>query len=298
MNSKITTSFLILILIFVVPQAYAQSESLGEVNQKSVQITIDSEGNVEVLHHIINSNQDKILKFVEGSVSNLEFIDKLGRHQSIDVVEGSKSIPILANQEELFVKYDLNDALILKNNIWTLDFRYLETTTFVVPEEIELLFANERPVFLEEKNAFTCHGCQMVLEYSINEPSKIQHVDWENQEFLVEMITFAEIDNFEFNQPSKQISFKVNDENQFITTIIPLELLWGPYAVFLNDEKIFFHEYINNGTHVWLNIKPDTTGEIVIIGTTVVPEFSIIAPLAIGFLMIMIMPFVRKFNLH
>jgi hypothetical protein len=216
----------------------------------------------------------------------------------MDVIEGSKSIPILANQGDLFVKYDLDDALVLKNNIWTLDFRYLETTTFVVPEEVELLFANERPVFLEEKNAFTCHGCQMILEYSIDEPRKIQHVNWENQEFLVEMITYTEIDNFEFSQPAKQISFTVNDSNQFVTTIIPLELLWGPYVVLLDDEKIFFHEYINNGTHVWVNMKPETTGEVAIIGTTVVPEFPIIAPLAIGFLMIMIMPFVRKFNLH
>ncbi len=298
MNSKIITGFLILLMILVVPQAYAQSESLGEVNQKSVQVTIDNEGKIEVIHQIKSSNQDKILNFVDGTISNLEFIDNLGRHESMDVIEGSKSIPILANQGELFVKYNLDDALILKNNIWTLDFRYLETTTFVIPEEVELLFANERPVFLEGKNAFTCHGCQMVLEYSIDEPRKIQHVNWETQEFLVEIITFVEIDNFEFNQPSKEISFKVNDSNQFVTTIIPLELLWGPYAVFLNDEKIFFHEYINNGTHVWLNIKPDTTGKVVIIGTTVVPEFSIIAPLAIGFLMIMIIPFVRKFNLH
>jgi len=198
----------------------------------------------------------------------------------------------------MFVKYDLDDALVLKNNIWTLDFRYLETTTFVVPEEVELLFANERPVFLEGKNAFTCHGCQMVLEYSINESRKIQYVNWENQEFLVEMITYTEIDNFEFSQFDKQISFRVNDSNQFVTTIIPLELLWGPYVVLLDDEKIFFRDSINNGTHVWVNIKPDTTGEVAIIGTTVVPEFPIIAQLAIGFLMIMIMPFVRKFNLH
>lgn len=285
-------------MILVVPQVHAQSELLGEVNQKSVQITIDNEGKVEVIHQIINSNQDKILKFVDGTVLNLEFIDKLGRHQSIDVIEGSKSIPILANQGELFVKYDLDNALVLKNNIWTLDFRYLETTTFVVPEELELFFVNERPVFLEKENAFTCHGCEMVLEYSIDEPRKIQHVNWENQEFLVEMITYTEIDDFEFNQSAKQISFKVNNSNQFVTTIIPLELLWGPYVVLLDDEKIFFHEYINNGTHVWVNMKPETTGEVAIIGTTVIPEFPIIAPLAIGFLIIMIMPFVRKFNLH
>ena len=100
MNSKIITSFLILLVILVVPQAHAQSESLSEVNQKSVQVTIDNEGKVVVVHQIINSNQDKILKFVDGTVSNLEFIDKLGRHQSMDVIEGSKSISILANRSE------------------------------------------------------------------------------------------------------------------------------------------------------------------------------------------------------
>ena len=39
-------------------------------------------------------------------------------------------------------------------------------------------------------------------------------------------------------------------------------------------------------------------GKITIIGTTVVPEFPIIAPLAIGFLMIMMLPLVKKINLR
>lgn len=298
MNSKIITSFLILLVLLVVPQVNAQTESISEVNQKSVQVTIDNEGNVVVIHQIRDSHKAGELKFIDGTVSNLEFIDKLGRHETVNITEGAKSIVILADQGELFVKYDLNDELILKDNIWTLDFRYLETTTFVVPEEVGLLFVNERPVLLEGKNAFTCHGCQMLLEYSINEPKNFEYVNWENKEFIVEMITFADIEDFEFDQPTKQISFKVNDSNQFVTTIIPLELLWGPYAVFLDDEKTKFHEYINNGTHVWINMKPEITGQVTIIGTTVVPEFPIIAPLAIGFLMIIMVPFVRKFNLH
>jgi hypothetical protein len=75
-------------------------------------------------------------------------------------------------------------------------------------------------------------------------------------------------------------------------------LLWEPYSVFLDDEKIFYHDYINNGTHVWVSMKPETSGEIIIIGTTVIPEFPIIAPLAVGFLMILVMPLMRKFNLR
>ena len=75
-------------------------------------------------------------------------------------------------------------------------------------------------------------------------------------------------------------------------------MLWEPYLAFLDDEKIDQHKFNNNGTHVWLNIKPETTGEITIIGTTVIPEFPIIAPLAIGFLMILTVPLMRKFSLH
>ena len=74
--------------------------------------------------------------------------------------------------------------------------------------------------------------------------------------------------------------------------------MWNPYVVLLDDEKIFFHEYNNDGTHVWLSLKPETSGTISIIGTTVIPEFPIIAPLAIGFLMILVLPFTKKFNLH
>jgi len=161
-----------------------------------------------------------------------------------------------------------------------------------------LLFANDRPVFLGEKNRFACHGCPMLLEYSINEPKNVKQVNWEDKEFLVEVRTLAEIESFDFNQPAKKISFKVNDNNQFVTLIIPLELLWDPYSIFLDDEKIIQHKFNNNGTHVSLNMRPETSGEITIIGTTVIPEFPIIAPLAVGFLMILVMPLIRKVNLR
>ena len=138
----------------------------------------------------------------------------------------------------------------------------------------------------------------MVLEYSINEPKIFENVTWEDEEFVVEIQGYSNISNFVFEQPTKSITFDISEENQFVTTIIPLELLWKPYSVFLNNEKVFFHEYINNGTHVWLSMKPETVGEVSIIGTTVIPEFPIIAPLAIGFLMILIIPFTKKFNLH
>jgi hypothetical protein len=298
MNFLVLSSFLILFVILAFPQVNAQSESISEVSQKSVEITIDNEGNVEVIHQIRSSNEPKILKFVDGTVSNLEFVNHVGRYQSVEITEGADRIEILPEQKVVFVKYNLNDILILKDNYWTLNFRYLESTTFVIPNEVELFFVNDKPVLIEGKNAFVCHGCQMTLAFSLDESKKIEYVNWNNEKFLVEIISFVKIDNFQFNQPAKEISFNVNEKDQYVTIVIPLELLWEPYVVFQNDEKAYYHQYINNGTHVWLNVKPSTTGEISIIGTTVVPEFPVIAPLAIGFLIIMMVPLMKKFNLR
>ena len=184
------------------------------------------------------------------------------------------------------------------NNTWKWDFRYLETTSFIFPREVDMVFVNERPVLLDEKKGIACHGCQMSLEYSINEPVKFENVKWEDKEFVVQIRSHANIDKLIFDQPSKNISFDIKEENRFVGIIIPLELLWGPYAVFLNDEKIHFHDYINNGTHVWITIKPETSGQVSIIGTTVVPEFSMMIPLIMGFFVILALPFMKKFNLH
>ncbi|MBA4447856.1 MAG: hypothetical protein H2B07_03060, partial [Nitrosopumilaceae archaeon] len=143
-----------------------------------------------------------------------------------------------------------------------------------------------------------CHGCQMLLEYAINESRIYQNVKWEEKEFTVEIRNQNGIDKFVFDQPSKSISFDTIGENRFVTTIIPLELLWEPYVVFLNDEEIPARQNINNGTHVWLIINPDTSGTVNIIGTTVVPEFSMMIPLIMGFLVILTLPFMKKFNLR
>ena len=123
-------------------------------------------------------------------------------------------------------------------------------------------------------------GCQMVLEYSINEPKIFKNVKWEDKEFAVEIRSHSNIDNFIFDQPTKSIIFDISKDTRYVTAIIPLELLWEPYLVFLDDEKIDQHKFNNNGTHVWLNMKPETSGEIIIVGTTVIPEFPTIAPLA------------------
>ncbi|MBU27121.1 MAG: hypothetical protein CMO15_03750, partial [Thaumarchaeota archaeon] len=99
-------------------------------------------------------------------------------------------------------------------------------------------------------------------------PKIIQEVEWRKDSFFVEIITDSGIEKFNFEQSLKSLSFQVNEENKFITTIIPLELLRGPYVVFLDDEQILFHKSMNGETHTTLDFIPKTTGEITITGTT------------------------------
>lgn len=298
MNIKIFGFLVILLIISIIPTIDAQISFGEKASQKSVEIVINSAGDVHVKHVVSKTDLPRQVELIYGTVSNLSVTNEKGEEKQFSVIGNNAGILIFPSDNNSIVEYDLDHAISKKDNVWTWSFRYLETTSFILPEEADLIFANERPVFLDEKKGITCHGCQMVLEYSINEPKIYQNIKWEDKEFLVEIRSHSNIDEFVFDQPTKSITFDVSEKNRFVTTIIPLELLWGPYAVFLDDEKIYFHQYINNGTHVWLNIRPETTGEVTIIGTTVVPEFSIIAPLAMGFLIIVITPLIRKVNLR
>lgn len=296
---KILFSLLVLFsLIVILPSAYAQEFNFGEkADQKSVEVNISEDGRLFVTHIIDSSNSQQQLDLMDGTIKNLSVTDENGNESQITTI-GDNSILILSSQTDSIVNYELEDVLELKNDYWTLNFLYLESTKFFIPDEIKSFYVNDRFVELGDKKGFVCHGCQMILEYSFDEPKIIQNVKWEEQEFDVQIISHLEITNFVFDQPEKSLTFEITEENKFLTIVIPLELLWEPYTVFLDDEIIKVVPIGNNGTHVSLFMKPESSGEISIIGTTVVPEFPIIAPLAIGFLILLTLPFVKKFNLH
>ncbi|MEK6908345.1 MAG: hypothetical protein AABX92_03675 [Thermoproteota archaeon] len=268
MSSKQVVFFIIMIFIIAIPTVYAQEITIGEkAEQKSVEVVISSADKIHVKHVIISSNSPKQLELIDGTITNLTVLDEEGKEKQFVTIGDNDGVIIYPSQDDTIVEYDLGDVIFLKDNVWTWDFRYLETTSFIIPKEIDLIFVNNRPVYLGEKNGISCHGCQMILEYSINEPKILKNVKFEDKEFLIVIRTFAEINQFNFDQTTKSISFDVNGEKQFVTAIIPLELLPIPHNVYMGDGKIFFNEYNNNGTHVWLNIRPDNSGNVSITGT-------------------------------
>jgi len=267
MNLKQIAFFTILLFIITIPTVYAQVSVGEKAVQKLVEVTINSSNEVHVKHVIAPSTMPQQLTLIDGVRTNLQVFDEVGNEKQFGDVGNENNILILPSQKNTIVEYDLSNVIFLKNNMMTWDFRYLETTSFIIPKEVDVIFANNRPVRLDKIHGITCHGCQMVLEYSMNMPKIFENIKLDNKEFVIEVRTFAEINQFNFDQLTKSIKFEVKGEKQFITTIIPQELLSGPYNVFFEDNKTAFSQYVNNGTHVWLNMRPDNSGNITITST-------------------------------
>jgi hypothetical protein len=266
MNIYSVIFLIIFSLIIIIPAANGQI-STAEVKQKSVEVTINSTGEVHVIHIIDRSNSPGQIDLIDGTVSNLTVKDQEGNELQYAEIGGNDALLIFPSNERIIVEYDLADELILKDNVWTWDFLYLESTSFMFPDQVDLIFVNHRPAYLGEKNGINCHGCQMILEYSLDEPKLTREINIEDKEFLIEIRTWAEINPTSFEPTPKGINFEVIGENNFVTTIIPIDFLSEPYQVFLDGEKIIFHENINNETHVWINIRPQSSGEVSITGT-------------------------------
>jgi len=275
--------------------------SIGEsAVQKLVKITLGKQGEVHVLHEIKESNNVVQVQTIEGTLSNLKVVDEDGNDVNYGTtgLESITGITIFSSKEDVLIEYDLDDVLLFKDGLWYWDFLYLETTIFILPERVDLFFINERPVMLHDAKGITCHGCDALIEYVIDEPLNLEKIQWEDNNFDLGIRSLSEVSSLNFDQPTKSISFDVNEDNQIVTLIIPLELLWSPYEVFLDDKKIIKYELFSNETHTWLNIRPESSGTIQIIGTTVVPEFPVLAPLFLGIAAVIVLQLKNKINLH
>jgi hypothetical protein len=294
------------IIISSLPLVSAQL-TLGEpAIQKSIKITIDEQGEVHVLHEVKKSNKVVQVNTIDGTISNLKVVDVEGKdvEYGITGIESITGITIFSSEEDIIIEYDLDDALFYKDGMWVWDYFNEETTTIIFPKGVNLLFVNNSPVLLHDAKGITCYGrsqnaiCDAYIEYVINEPIKLINVQWEQRSFVIGIRTLTEISSFNFDQPTKSMRFTVNEDKQLITLIIPLELLWNPYEVYLDDQKILKHEFFSNSTHVWLNIRPENAGTIQIIGTSVVPEFPIFIPFFIGISAVIFIQYRNKLNLH
>ena len=265
------TIFLIIFSVIILPSVYAQV--IDDSKQKSIEVKISSLGEINVTHVIREQKEPTQLDLLDGKKENLIVEDTEGNEIQYGSINDGNSLMIFPSNEDIIVKYNLLDELVMKDNFWTIEFLYLKSTSFILPDDADLIFVNNKPVMLGDKKGIMCHGCQMTLKYSLNEPKIIEKIKIQDTEYLFEIRTFSEINQFGLNEKLDGLNFESIGENEFVTIIIPMNFLVGPYEAFVDKEKIFFHDYINNGTHVWINMKPESSGDVTIMGT-VIPDVS------------------------
>jgi predicted protein tyrosine phosphatase len=303
MNQKIISTIIIFSLITVIPTVYGQLGLGAEANQKSIEVFIDKSENVNVKHTVYSSNNPANVPVFFGIIEDSL---KITNDEGVEIefgrtgndVEGITSLLIFASKENTIIEYSLTDVKTLDNNLWSLNLEYPKTFSIIINNEINSIFLNNNLIELGNKNGITINGGGSInLQHYANVPITIKEVEWEENKFNVEIISNSEIQKFNFNQEEKSITFQIDDENEFVTITMSEELLGGPYVVLLDNEKIQYN-LVKNESTISLNLKPQSTGQVTIIGTTVIPEFSMFIPLIMGFMIILTVPLMKKFSLR
>jgi len=301
MNQKIISTIIIFGLISVIPTSYGQLTIGSDAKQELIEVKISPIGEINVKHIVSPSNMPGNVPLIIGEISNLLITNELGEEINSGLGNdglGNESILVLPSKQNTEIKYNLEN-MKLNNNLFSKEISYHQKLSVLFDESINLIFVNNNQIFLEDKKGIAINGGGNVeIKFYSNESKIIEKATWEENEFDVEIITNSEIQSFNFNQPEKSISFQVNDENEFVTITMSEELLGGPYVTLLDDEKIKHAKFIRDGGFVSLSFNPQETGQVTIIGTTVIPEFSMFIPLIMGFLIILTVPAMRKFSLR
>ena len=301
MNQKIISTIIIFGLLTVIPTAYGQLSLGSEAKQELIEVKINPDGEINVKHVVSPSNMPTTVPLFLGEISNLIITDDLGEEinsGTANDAKGNLSILLLSSNQNSIITYNLENMKI-NNNLFNTEISYPQKFSVIFEESINLIFLNNNVLFLDDKKGVSINGGgNMKIEFYSTESKIIEKATWEENEFDVEIITDSEIQSFNFNQPEKSLSFQVNDENKFVTITMSEELLGGPYVTLLDDEKIKYTKFVRDEGIVSLNLKPETTGQVTIIGTTVIPEFSMFISLIMGFLIILTVPAMRKFSLR
>jgi len=301
MNQKIISTIIIFGLLTVIPTAYGQLSLGPEAKQELIEVKINLDGEINVKHIVASSNMPASVLLFEGEIKNLIVTNDSGEEinsGTANDVKGNLSVMVLPSKQNTIITYNLEN-IELKNNLFSTDISYYKKISVLFDESVELIFVNDSIIFLENKKGIAVSGGGNVEIKFYNDESRIiEKVTWEENEFDVEIITESKIEDFNFNQSEKSLSFQVNDENKFVTISMSEELLGGPYVTLLDDEKIKHSKFVRDGGLVALNLKPQETGQVTIIGTTVIPEFSMFIPLIMGFMIILTVPLMRKFSLR
>jgi len=264
--NKIVFSSLIICTLIAIPVANAQ---FGEpAYQKVTQLLIDESENIQAKHIIGFSNNPVSVNLFEGAIiESITVTNEDGNELEFGITGMGDygTLTIFLPQKNTIVKYNLENMFRQSDNLLTLNIGYPKQFSIIFSEKTELIFLNDQIIQLGDKKGISINsGGYVNVDYYNKIPKIIEEIIWEENKFDVEIITDSKIDEFNFDQGSKSISFQINEKNKFVTITMEEELLDSPYVILLNDEKIAYTKSISKENYFSLSMKPQAIGEIMI----------------------------------
>jgi len=318
LDKKILVAIFTLLLLFSVnSQVYAdESDERIDISKFYEYSTFDSgfaeviqtdkivfeigkDTTVHVKHIIVGDtwqpHEPKLIKMLPGKHSNLQVTDEEGDYlRPIGFVGETfeESEYIIAGQKasrayDLVAEYDLENFLEFNNGMWAKHFKFPHDVMIYVDEEVELIFANSRPIDVSDAKGVNCMGCDIVIEFFdstesitktvIRTETKFEEISNTGEEHSVEFLSDGAIGELRFIDELNYLSFNVGQEDQLFLVKIPLDLLLSPYHVYLSEidqdvlvesDQIRKTEFGQTATHANLSFRTDMTGVIHIVGAT------------------------------
>ncbi|MFB5620608.1 MAG: hypothetical protein ACE5RC_05705, partial [Nitrosopumilus sp.] len=146
MNYSILVFSIIFSVLIILPSANAQI--FDDSKQRSIEVKINSLGEVKVTHVVARQNEPHQIALLDGKKENLIVMDEDEEEIQYGTIGDNESLMIFSSKKDVIIKYDLIDELVMKDSLWTLDFLYLQSTSFLLPEEADLIYVNNKPVML------------------------------------------------------------------------------------------------------------------------------------------------------
>ena len=296
MEKKVLIIIFSIVLVSISPQVFAEDDLdtlLAEKNavlieQQLIIFEVGKHADIQVKHVIEtggwNADRPRIIEVFSGAHSNLTVVDEDGDRLNFsyegETFEESKYI--ILNQKlgnyDLIAEYSLDNFMELKNGLWTKELVLGNDVTVMVEDDIELIFANSRPIDVSEAKGINCIGCGMNLEYFDIEKFSSKEILLSNEKFTIDFLSNGKISEIEFIGGGKQLlSFDVMDKNQIFVIKIPLDLMLNPYDIYLTEkddmdldqiDKIRKTEFSQDETYVNVSFRTSGEGTVSIVGAT------------------------------
>ena len=296
LEKKVLVIIFSIALISISPQVFANDELdalLAEKNavlieQQQIIFEVGKYSDVQVKHVIEtggwNADRPRVIEILLGAHSNLTVVDEDGDRLNFSYDAGTfeDSKYIILNQKlgnyDLIVEYTLGNFMELDNGLWSKELRFGGDVTVMIKDNIELIFANSRPIDVSDAKGINCIGCNMVLEYFDNEKFSSKEIFSGNEKFTVDFLSNGEISEIEFIRGGTQLlNFDVTNEDQLFVLKIPLEYLLNPYDIYFTEnddtnldqiDKIRKTEFSQDETHVNVSFRTFGEGIVSIVGAT------------------------------